>query len=124
VSAPRISVVVPFYNNGDVLGDCLASIAGQTFTVNQSGAACTYSISPTSKNFARAGGTGSVTVTAPSGCAWTAASNVSWITITSAANGSGGGTVTYSVGPYGGPKKSRTGTMTIAGKTFTVKQTK
>jgi CDP-glycerol glycerophosphotransferase len=30
--APRISVVVPFYNNGDVLGDCLQSIAGQTFT--------------------------------------------------------------------------------------------
>jgi CDP-glycerol glycerophosphotransferase len=23
---------VPFYNNGDVRGDCLASIAGQTFT--------------------------------------------------------------------------------------------
>jgi len=32
VKSPRISVVVPFYNNGDVLGDCLASIAGQTFT--------------------------------------------------------------------------------------------
>ena len=32
MSFPRISVVVPFYNNGDVLGDCLASIAGQTFT--------------------------------------------------------------------------------------------
>ena len=27
----RISVVVPFYNNADVLGDCLASIAAQTF---------------------------------------------------------------------------------------------
>ena len=32
MSSPRISVVVPFYNNGDVLGDCLQSIAGQTFT--------------------------------------------------------------------------------------------
>jgi CDP-glycerol glycerophosphotransferase len=31
VSGPRISVVVPFYNNGDVLGDCLQSIASQTF---------------------------------------------------------------------------------------------
>ena len=28
---PRISVVVPFYNNEDLLGDCLASIAAQTF---------------------------------------------------------------------------------------------
>jgi CDP-glycerol glycerophosphotransferase len=32
VSFPRISVVVPFFNNGDVLEDALASIAGQTFT--------------------------------------------------------------------------------------------
>jgi CDP-glycerol glycerophosphotransferase len=31
-SRPRISVVVPFFNNGDVLDDCLRSIAGQTFT--------------------------------------------------------------------------------------------
>jgi CDP-glycerol glycerophosphotransferase len=32
VSTARISVVVPFYNNGDVLNECLASIAAQTFT--------------------------------------------------------------------------------------------
>ncbi len=32
MSFPRISVVVPFFNNGDVLADALASIAGQTFT--------------------------------------------------------------------------------------------
>ncbi len=32
MTAPRISVVVPFYNNEDLLGDCLQSIAGQTFT--------------------------------------------------------------------------------------------
>ena len=29
---PRISVVVPFHNNGDVLGDCLKSIAAQSFS--------------------------------------------------------------------------------------------
>jgi len=31
MTVPRISVVVPFYNNEDLLGDCLASIAAQTF---------------------------------------------------------------------------------------------
>jgi CDP-glycerol glycerophosphotransferase len=31
VSDPRISVVVPFFNNGDVLNDCLQSIATQSF---------------------------------------------------------------------------------------------
>jgi hypothetical protein len=59
-----------------------------------------------------------------SGCAWTAVSNASWLVITNGASGSGNGTVTYSVGPYGGPPKSRGGTITIAGKTLTVKQTK
>ncbi|MGE5136324.1 MAG: CDP-glycerol glycerophosphotransferase family protein [Gemmatimonadota bacterium] len=32
MTSPRISVVVPFFNNGDVLDECLRSIAGQTFT--------------------------------------------------------------------------------------------
>jgi len=32
--------------------------------------------------------------------------------------------VTYEVNPYGGPKKRRNGTATIAGRTFTVTQTK
>jgi CDP-glycerol glycerophosphotransferase len=32
MTVPQISVVVPFYNNEDLLGDCLQSIAAQTFT--------------------------------------------------------------------------------------------
>ena len=31
VAGPRISVVVPFFNVADLLGDCLRSIAAQTF---------------------------------------------------------------------------------------------
>jgi CDP-glycerol glycerophosphotransferase len=31
MTVPRISVVVPFFNNEDLLGDCLNSIAAQTF---------------------------------------------------------------------------------------------
>src|ERR1700685_3163018 len=31
MTVPQISVVVPFYNNEDLLGDCLQSIAAQTF---------------------------------------------------------------------------------------------
>src|SRR4029450_5675101 len=69
------------------------TIAGLTFTVNQAGAvACTFAISPTRATFQVDGGTGSVSVTAPDGCAWTAASNATWITITSGASGNGDGT--------------------------------
>ena len=80
---------------------------------------CTYSIDPTSEHFSSFGGTGSVSVTAPSECSWTATSNDGWITITSGSSGSGNGTVYYSVSSSTG---SRTGTMTIAGLTFTVTQ--
>ena len=85
------------------------------------GGACTYSISPTSASYAAAGGTGSVAVTAGVGCAWTAVSNSAFITITSGSSGSGNGTVAYSVAANT-LTTSRTGTMTIAGLTFTVTQ--
>ena len=79
------------------------------------------SISPASISYDWTGGTGSVNVVAPSTCNWTATSHASWITITSGTSGSGNGTVYYSVSANPGPN-SRTGTLTIAGQTFTVTQ--
>ncbi len=99
------------------------TLGGQTFTVTQDAgtSSCNYSISPTSKSFPLIGGTGMVSVTTGSGCTWTAVSNTSWIGILSGSSGVGNGTVSYVVGPNfsGGP---RTGTITIAGQTFTVTQ--
>ncbi|GBC63295.1 hypothetical protein DENIS_4289 [Desulfonema ishimotonii] len=97
------------------------TIGGKTFTIAQAGLSCSYSISPTSQSFDSSGGAGSVNVTAPSGCGWTATSNKNWITITSGSSGSGNGTVSYSVEANIGTS-SQTGTITIAGKTFTVTQ--
>ena len=76
-------------------------------------------ISPASQNFNAAGGSGSIAVTTQN--AWTAASNDSWITINSGASGTGSGSVVYSVAQNntGAP---RTGTITVAGQTFTVTQ--
>ncbi len=82
---------------------------------------CDYSVSPANNSFNSDGGTGSVSITAQSGCSWTAVSNASWITVTSGNSGTGNGTVNYSVSSYSGTS-SRTGTITIAGKTFTVTQ--
>ncbi len=97
------------------------TVAGQTFTVTQAAAGCTFAISSNSLSVVAAGDTGSTTVTAGAGCAWTAASNVSWITVTSGANGSGNGSVGFSVAAN--PNTSaRPGTLTVAGKTFTVTQ--
>ncbi|HZB45784.1 MAG TPA: BACON domain-containing carbohydrate-binding protein, partial [Pyrinomonadaceae bacterium] len=85
------------------------------------GGACTFSISPTSASYAAAGGSGTVSVTTSAGCAWTAVSNASFITVTGGASGSGNGTVSYSVAANTGTA-SRNGTITIAGLTFTVTQ--
>ncbi|MGE5815820.1 MAG: BACON domain-containing protein, partial [Acidobacteriota bacterium] len=100
------------------------TVGGVIVTVTQAGAAasCTYSISPTSTTVTNQAITKSVTVAATAGCSWTAVSNVSWITITGGASGTGNGTVTYSVAAYIGTQ-IRVGTMTIAGKTFTIYQT-
>lgn len=99
------------------------TIAGQTFTVNQAAAAasCTYSINPTALTVGDDPVSNlTVAVTAASGCSWTATSHVGWLDIDSGHSGSGNGTVTYDVDNYGGTL--RTGTMTIAGQTFTVTQ--
>jgi len=85
---------------------------------------CVYSITPTSQNFGAAGGSGSVNVTAGTGCPWTAVSNAGWIRVTAGTPGTGSGTVSYSVEQYTGKPRTRTGTMIIAGQTFTVKQKK
>jgi len=81
---------------------------------------CTYSINPTSKTFKAGGGSGKVTVSTQDTCDWSAISNVSWIAITAVSTSSGSGTVSYVVQAHTGPQRS--GTLTIAGQTFTVKQ--
>ena len=99
------------------------TIAGQSFTVTQAGTAlCSYGISPTNASAPASGGTGSVAVaTVPTGCSWTATSNVNWITVTSGASGTGSGAVSYTVAANTSTS-SRTGTLIIAGQTFTVTQ--
>jgi hypothetical protein len=93
------------------------TIAGRAFTVNQA-SGCTYSINPKDQKIGDKGGQVTVAVSAGAGCGWTATSNESWITITDGATGSGDGTVRLNVAPG----KKRTGTLTIAGRTFKVEQ--
>jgi hypothetical protein len=82
--------------------------------------ACVCSLSPPAITIGALGTSGSVTVSGGSNCNWTASSNVGWINITSGNSGLGDGAVSYSVGSNSGA--ARTGTITIAGQTFTVNQ--
>jgi hypothetical protein len=83
--------------------------------------ACSFVVSANGATAPQAGGSQSVNVTTNDNCGWSAASNASFITITSGASGSGTGMVTYAVDPNGAANQ-RVGTLTIAGQTFTVTQ--
>ncbi len=89
-----------------------------TFTITSP---CSYAIAPTTQTFTSAGGGGSSNITTTAGCTWTATSNDNWITINAgSSSGSGNGTVNFTVAANTGA--SRSGTLTLAGKTFTVTQ--
>jgi hypothetical protein len=79
------------------------------------------SIAPASQSFDGSGGTGTVTVTMPAGCAWTASTAESWIAITAGGDGAGDGSVSYAVAANTGAT-SRSGSLTIAGRPFSVTQ--
>jgi hypothetical protein len=100
------------------------TIANQTVTVTQAGSVpCSFTLAPTSNASVMAeGGSFSVSVTTNNQtCEWSAAVvSGSWIRITSAAKGTGSGTVTYVVDAN--PGAGRSGTMNIAGLDFTVTQ--
>ena len=98
-----------------------ATIAGQTFTVNQAAAGCTYAINPGSRTAAAGGETTTVNVTAGSSCAWTATNSASWVTIANGSSGSGNGSVTLTVAANTGGTV-RTTALTIAGQAFTITQ--
>lgn len=78
-------------------------------------------VSPTTKTMLGDGGNETITVTSPTGCAWTATSNTNWLTITSGASGTGNGAVGYTVAANdtGTP---RTATLNVGNTTFAVTQ--
>ena len=90
-------------------------------TTNTTAPSCTVSAGTiTASAFGAAGGTGSVPVTAATGCTWTAASSATFVAISSGASGNGNGTVAFTVAPNTGA--ARSATLTITGTTFTITQ--
>lgn len=81
---------------------------------------CTYALDTTNLNISENGGNGSfnVTTTPLTECPWTAVSNADWITTTSSGNGAG--TINFSVAANIGI--TRTGTITVGNRIFTIVQ--
>lgn len=81
---------------------------------------CTFALSSKSKQILYTGGSGTVEVTAGSGCVWTAISGVSWIFVAAGID-TGNGTVNYAVQGNASPLE-RSGIITIAGTNFIITQ--
>lgn len=99
--------------------------SGQVGTLSRgyaysNGSLCPYTLASTIASLGPGAATGSVAISSPGSCDWTASSSVQWITITSGSSGNGNGAVAYSIAPNGGP--GRFGTISIADQTFTITQ--
>jgi len=80
---------------------------------------CSYFLNSPGQTFPAAGGTASVNVIAPAGCAWTISGVPNWLT-PSTLSGTGNTTVTFQVAPNAGADQSTT--FTVAGLSFSILQ--
>ena len=106
--------------NTGAVRDGTINIGGQAFTILQAAPSCRIQLSATAGSFGGAGGSGTVNVTAPAACTWTTSTNVPWISLVGDTDGSGNGTVSFTVQANTGP--ARNGILTIGGQRFTVTQ--
>jgi hypothetical protein len=97
------------------------TIGGIGFTLTQEGAQCSNSIDPTSRTVGPDRSDVNVEVRTAAGCAWTAVSNDAWIAVADGSGGTGDGHVHLRV-DSNTTMATRTGTVAIAGQTFTVQQ--
>jgi pimeloyl-ACP methyl ester carboxylesterase len=82
--------------------------------------ACSYTLSVSNLSVSPAGTTGTLTVETAAGCSWSVSSSVPWLTILSGGQGTGPGTVEFTISPN--QSVARSVTLNIAGQTFTVNQ--
>jgi hypothetical protein len=95
------------------------TIAGQPLELSQAGG-CTYGIKPTYYHAGRGPDDIDIDVTADTGCTWSAASSVSWVSVAEGQTGSGNGRVRLLVQSNSGA--ARSATLTIAGQPFELSQ--
>jgi hypothetical protein len=107
-------------NGAETPREITLAVAGQPYKIRQEGRTpCTFTISPETQSFNANGGSGQVTVSTGDSCVWTATANDTWLKVSSGASGHGNGAVHYDVAANTS-STSRSGTLTIAGRTFTV----
>ena len=96
-------------------------VEGETFTITQSMATCSFDLIPNGRTHGYADISSYLSVDTINGCSWNATSANSWITITSNANGSASANIGYTVAAN--PNfVERIGHLHVGGETFTITQ--
>lgn len=96
-----------------------ATSSGMTVQVNYDAPCAVLGLG--SASVSAAAGSATVQVTAPVGCTWAVLSNDSWLTVTSAASGTGNGIVSYSY-TANSAATARTGTISIGRQAYNITQ--
>jgi Domain of unknown function (DUF5666)/Putative binding domain, N-terminal/Viral BACON domain len=96
------------------------SVSDATLQVSQAPAPCRFSMSPATGSVGAAGGAFTVQLSTLAGCAWTAMTDASWLTITSGGSGSASGPIVVSAA--GNTGAARTARLIAAEATFTMTQ--
>jgi uncharacterized delta-60 repeat protein len=120
---PNGRIVVGGYVYGDT-SEARATLVGLEGPSSES--PCSFAVSPASLTTGPTAFSASVTVSgSPTGCTgtWASSSNVPWLSVTSGGSGSGAGPFSLHLSGTANPGgQSRTGTLTIATRSFTVTQ--
>ena len=109
--------ITPISPGIDVLS---ASYGGSNISAEVSVGQCAYALAPANQIVSFNGGAGTVQVNGSSGCAWTAQSTDSWLTLTTG-TGSGSGSVAFTALPNTSGT-SRTAYVTLAGQDVAIVQ--
>lgn len=122
-AGPADIVITVAANDGSLERSTIVTIADRELAVRQQGKStpvCSYALESGSSTFGPEGGQGRVSVRTDAGCAWTARSESSWLTLR-VASGTGPGDIEYDVAPYNGTAQ-REAAIVVEQASFPVRQ--
>ena len=119
-TGPATVTLAAAANSGGQRGAVLSIGGAQLPVMQQDSTSCAYSLSATVQAFPAGGGSGSVDVTASSGCSWVVVNPLNWVAISGSPSGTGAGAVSFTVA--NNPGATQWGTLYVAGLPFTVQQ--
>jgi hypothetical protein len=98
------------------------TVAGNPVAIQQAALPCSYQLNASSETFGPKPVNGTVSLSTQDGCAWTAISNVTWMTVTTR-SGTGSGTIRFRLANDSDKGNGRTGALAIGDQMLTVMQT-